>query len=100
MKFLKSKNSLKKRKFFFQNEIKKSIICSIKIKTMHLYISNLITYYFVNLLFTKKVTSKIRNECIITGYSRFVYKKLRMSRFQIKRLTKLGYIFGCKPSTW
>lgn len=48
MKYLKAKKSLKKRKYFFKNEIKRVVICSLKKKSTNLYFLNLINFYFVN----------------------------------------------------
>ena len=52
--------------------------------------------------FTKPKTSKVRiiNSCIFTSRNRSIYRKLKISRLQLKSLTKLKKIHGIKKASW
>ena len=51
--------------------------------------------------FKKKTFSKtqIINSCILTGRSRSVYRKLKVSRMQLKSLNKTNRISGLKKAS-
>ena len=52
-------------------------------------------------LLKKKNNSKVKisNNCIITGRSRSVYRKFRVSRLQIKYLSKGSKILGLRKAS-
>ncbi len=44
--------------------------------------------------------NRIRNRCELTGRSRSVYRKLRMSRIALRELANQGLIPGMVKSSW
>jgi small subunit ribosomal protein S14 len=44
--------------------------------------------------------NRIRNRCELTGRSRAVYRKLRMSRIALRELSNQGLIPGMVKSSW
>jgi len=44
--------------------------------------------------------TRIKNYCIVTGRSRGVYKKMRVSRIFFRQLGSEGFFFGLKKSSW
>ena len=43
---------------------------------------------------------RIRNRCILTGRTRGVYRKFRLSRIKIRELSMLGALPGVVKSSW
>ena len=64
--------------------------------------------YSLRSLFSLKLASlprnssktRIRNRCVVTGRSRSVYKKLRISRIVFRELALQGGIPGIQKSSW
>ena len=97
MKFKRYKKDLKKRKFHKKNELFQKIF-----KILFLYSHDI----YLKLLINKKqklknsYKTKIKNYCIISGRSRSIFKKLKVSRINLKILNNNGEIFGLKKITW
>ena len=73
MKFKKLIKNIKSRKKFKKTEIITLINKQLK-KKNNLYLINLCNYYFSNKI-NQVNKNSIRNCCILTGYSRFIFKK-------------------------
>lgn len=43
---------------------------------------------------------KIKNRCVLTGRSRGVLRKYRVSRITFKELVVAGYLVGVRKSSW
>lgn len=93
MKYLLIKEK-KKRNLFKKYELKrlllKSIIYNLNLK------QNIREYIFLILNNFTKNTSKtqMRNRCIITNRSRFLFIDYKISRLEFKRLVVLGKLTG------
>jgi len=44
--------------------------------------------------------TQIGNFCIISGKSRGVHKKFKISRILLRELSAKGYFFGLKKASW
>lgn len=44
--------------------------------------------------------TRVRNRCVVTGRSRAVYRKLKMSRIALRDLASAGQIPGMVKSSW
>lgn len=99
MKYLLIKEK-KKRNLFKKYELKrlllKSIIYNLNLK------QNIREYIFLILNNFTKNTSKtqIRNRCIITNRSRFLFIDYKISRLEFKRLVVLGKLTGVYRKIW
>lgn len=43
---------------------------------------------------------RTRNGCVVTGRSRFVLRRARLSRMQLKNLATKGFLVGARKSSW
>jgi len=92
-------------KFIFNKDFNHRVI---KNKRKHgEYINELINYdnyipiQFKLNFFSKYLHKRIyRNRCIITGRSRAVHSKVRLSRMVLKMLIGRGYLPGFKKGSW
>lgn len=100
---------MKYKKFIKDNsqrkQYKKTELFQKVYKVLFLYSKD---YYF-KFIVRKKIFFKfiknyfkthINNYCIITGRSRGVYKKFKVSRIIFKNLSSIGLFFGLKKSSW
>lgn len=44
--------------------------------------------------------TRLRNRCVLTGRSRGVYKKFKISRISLRELASNGLITGIRKSSW
>jgi ribosomal protein S14 len=61
---------------------------------------NLLKLFLFLFFFRNNKLYKIKNYCTITGKHRSVIKKLKFSRFVIKKLGLIGLIFGFEKSSF
>ena len=99
MKFKRYKKDLKKRKLykkteFFQKLLKIFFLYSSE-TNMKLIIKKNVYFKLLKNCFK----SRIKNYCIISGRSRGIYSKLRVSRIVFRRLNNKGFFFGIKKAT-
>jgi ribosomal protein S14 len=99
MKFKRYKKDLKKRKLykkteFFQKLLKIFFLYSSE-TNMKLIIKKNVYFKLLKNCFK----STIKNYCIISGRSRGIYSKLRVSRIVFRRLNNKGFFFGIKKAT-
>jgi ribosomal protein S14 len=90
----------KKRYCYKKIEIIKKLL-----KVLSLYSDGRDTSRILNRVFLPKFSknhfkSCIRNYCVVTGRSRGVYKKMRVSRFFFRILGSEGFFFGLKKAGW
>lgn len=80
------------RQNYLKNEIDNKIIKAIS-KTK-------LNYLF--LLKNKNLVSKVKlsNNCVLSGRTRSVYRKIKISRIKLKELTKKQSISGFKITSW
>jgi len=99
MKYLLSKDK-KKRYFFNKEELKRLILKSILFNIN--FSENVREYIFLILNNFNYNTSKtrIRNRCVITNRSRYLFTAYKVSRLEFKRLVVLGKLTGVYRKTW
>ena len=83
---------INKRKDFYNSEFNNKIIKSIK--SNRLLKKN--KFFFNKRLFSK---TQIINSCIVSGRSRSVYRKFKISRIVLKKLSGLHQIKGFKKDS-
>ncbi len=100
-KFIKSNLGYKKKikKQLYSKEIKKNfyktLVNNNKIKTKSKYFFWKKIYKNNNIYFTK-----INNICILSGYTKSVYKKYNLNRMFLKNLINKGYFPGVIKASW
>jgi small subunit ribosomal protein S14 len=57
-------------------------------------------FYWVQTLSTQVYQTQIKNRCILTGYSRSVSRRFRISRMQFKKYAVTGLLPGIKKASW
>jgi small subunit ribosomal protein S14 len=67
-----------------------------------LYNNEFLIKILVQKEFFKKSTFKteIKNYCVISGRSRSIYRKLKISRIVLRSLGSDGLFFGFKKASW
>jgi small subunit ribosomal protein S14 len=55
---------------------------------------------FVKMKQTPKFSTRKRNRCELTGRSRGVYRKFRISRIMLRELALQGMIPGMRKASW
>jgi ribosomal protein S14 len=96
MKLKKLKKDLYNRQVFLSKELKINVIRNLLFKYIF-YLSNL-KYLILKKLKVDVFITRFKNCCIFTGHSRKISIIFKMSKFQIKKLSNLGFIFGLKKS--
>lgn len=100
MKLRRYYNDTKKRNLYKKTEVLQKVL-----KVLSLY-NNLKSYstlvvsklFYLNFL-KNSFKSRVHNYCIITGRSRGVYRKFRVSRIILRQLGSEGLFFGLKKSS-
>jgi ribosomal protein S14 len=78
-------------------------------KVLKVMCLNTFSHFSLGLLFQKKFLSelvkntfksRIRNYCVVTGRSRGVFRKVRVSRICFRNLGSEGLFFGLKKASW
>ena len=44
--------------------------------------------------------TRIKNICVLTGRTKSIYKKFKLSRIQLKKWASLGFLPGISQSSW
>jgi ribosomal protein S14 len=84
-------------------ELKYFLLKSILFNKIHLSKRiryNLLKLFIFLFFFRNNKLYKIKNYCTITGKHRSIIKKLKFSRFVIKKLGLIGLIFGFEKSSF
>lgn len=99
-KIQKAKRDNKRRVLYKKMEIYQKIVKLIYIYQDSMLFKLLMYLFFQKKIFREMCKVRIKNYCIITGRSRGVYKKLKISRLQIRLLGASGLFFGLKKNSW
>jgi ribosomal protein S14 len=94
MKYLLIKDK-KKRNLFCKFEVERLLLKSILFNLN--FGKNIRKHIFFSLAnnYTKQMSkTQLRNRCILTNRSRFIFTKYKISRLQFKRLINLGRLTG------
>lgn len=89
----KNLNDLIRRRSFKQNELKQ-ISLKLGLRLNHkLKINNIIKF---EQLTKKSLLNRIKNRCTLTGRSKSIYSKFRISRIKLREMFFSGFLIGMK----
>jgi ribosomal protein S14 len=96
-RFLKDNN---KRYLYKKTEVFQKILKVLSLyKKGELLIYFIIQIFFLDLLLKNSFKSRIKNYCIVTGRSKGVFRKMRVSRITFRKLGSEGLFFGLKKAS-
>lgn len=95
--FFRDKNN---RWLYKTNEIKRLVYKSIISNQKELIEFRYRAHLFLINLNTNSFLVKIKNRCLLTGRSKSVYRKFRMSRLMFRKMALEGKLIGVKKSSW
>jgi ribosomal protein S14 len=99
MKYHKLMLDLKKREFYKKTEIFQKVFKVLFLYSQDYYFRLAIKKKMYTKIFKNNFKSHIKNYCIITGRSRSVYTKFKVSRITFRDLANKGVIFGLKKAS-
>jgi len=86
---------INKRKLFKNTEliqrVNKVLYFSLKTNTLKIILLENYSYYFSQV--------QIKNFCVVSGRSRGVHRKFKISRILLRELSGKGYFFGLKKAS-
>ena len=89
-----------KRNLFKKYEFKRTFL---KTCASNLYINNSIRWFLLtklNNIPRNSSITRIRNRCVLTGRSRAIIRKFKISRLMFKELAGNGKLSGVQKSIW
>jgi ribosomal protein S14 len=100
MKYRRQIKDINKRGLYIKTELIQRVIKTLyfSFKANILYFS-LLKSNFISDLYNNFRTH-IKNFCIISGRSRSIHKKFKVSRIFLRELSSKGYFFGLKKASW
>ena len=98
MKIKRFKKDIKKRKLHKKFELYQKTFCFLLLYVKSILLKSIIQKRKYCKIYSKFFKSKIKNYCIISGRSKGVYKKLKISRIVFRSLGNTGYFFGLKKA--
>jgi len=96
MQSKKLKNDFYNRQLFLSKELKINIIRNKLFKYFFDYAN--LKHFISKKIKINFFITKFKNYCILTGHCKKISIFFKMSKFQIKRLSNLGFIFGLRKS--
>lgn len=100
MKFRRHIKDSKKRKLYIKTELTQrltKILC-------FSFNTHLLNFALLNSSFMSTeynyFRTHIKNFCIVSGRSRAIHKKFKVSRILLRQLSSKGYFFGLKKASW
>lgn len=100
MKTKRFKKDLAKRQFYKKTELFQKIL-----KFLFLHVRDNILKLVIKKkqyykIYNNQYKTKIKNFCVVTGRSRGIFKKLKISRIIFRLLGNKGLFFGLKKASW
>jgi ribosomal protein S14 len=100
MRYRRQIKDIKKRGLYIKTELIQRLI---KILCFS-FKNNFFSFALLNSVFLtikyKNFRSHVKNFCIISGRSRSIHKKFKVSRIILIELSNKGYFFGLKKASW
>jgi len=99
----KIKHDMERRRYMFLYETIKIVLLKLFQETrLTLYRKLQLRQNFFNKIFDKMIYkySRIHNRCVLTGRSRSLVSKFRLSRIVLRKLSAIGFIPGINKSSW
>jgi ribosomal protein S14 len=100
MKYRRQIKDINKRGLYIKTELIQRVIKILyfSFNTNILFFSLLKSNFIVNPYNSFK--THIKNFCIVSGRSRAIHKKFKVSRILLRELSSKGYFFGLKKASW
>jgi small subunit ribosomal protein S14 len=100
MRYRKQIKDINKRKLYIKTELIQRVvkILCFSFNTSLMYFA-LFNSYIV-LAQNNDFKNRVKNFCIVSGRSRGVHKKFKVSRIVLRELSSKGYFFGLKKASW
>jgi ribosomal protein S14 len=100
MRYRRQTKDIKKRGLYIKTELIQRIIKIIcfSFKTNFFYFTLLNSAFLP--LRHKNFRTHIKNFCIVSGRSRAIHNKFKVSRILLIELSNKGYFFGLKKASW
>lgn len=100
MRYQRQTKDIKKRGLYIKTELIQRLI-----KMFHfIFKDNFFYFALLNSEFWiikyKNFRSHVKNFCIMTGRSKSIHKKFKVSRVSLIELSNKGYFFGLKKASW
>jgi ribosomal protein S14 len=100
---MKSRRQIKditKRGLYIKTELIQRVIKTLyfSFNTHVLFFSLLRSNFMPNV--PKHFKSHIKNFCIVSGRSKGIHRKFKISRIFLRELSSKGYFFGLKKASW
>lgn len=99
MKYKRLSRDVIRRKLYKNSEIFQRVIKVILLEATQMKFKFMLKQLSTQTLKKKSYKTQIKNFCIFTGRSRSVYKKFKVSRICILKLSCCGYFFGLKKAS-
>lgn len=100
MRYRRQIKDIKKRSLYIKTELIQRII---KILCFN-FRTNFFSFSLLNNVFLpiqcKNFRTHVKNFCVISGRSRAIHKKFKVSRILLIELSNKGYFFGLKKASW
>jgi ribosomal protein S14 len=100
MQYRRQTKDIKKRGLYIKTELIQRLIKMFRF----IFKNNLFFFSIFNSVFGtikyKNFRSHIKNFCIMTGRSKSIHKKFKVSRISLIELSNKGYFFGLKKASW
>lgn len=91
----------KKRNLYKKIEIAQKILKMFSLYGVQKsFVTLVVNKWFLSNSLNNHFKTRIKNYCIITGRSRSVYRKTRVSRIYFRQLGSEGLFFGLKKASW
>ena len=101
MKFKKLRTDLIKRKFTYSNETRSYLQYKMLYKFWTLKSNNQLFFFKQRQkLNYNYYYTQLSNICVITGNTKLISTKMKISKFKLKELLINGFIYSIKPHYW
>ena len=100
MRYRRQTKDIKKRGLFIKTELIQRVIkiLSFSFNTNFFYFA-LLNSVFLSIKH-KHFKTHVKNFCIVSGRSKAIHKKFKVSRILLIELSNKGYFFGLKKASW
>jgi ribosomal protein S14 len=94
------KNSILKKNFY-NVEISRMVLKGLLADSLNFCMDDKFYFFFkFSRKLLKKSISYFKNSCFISGYSRSVFCRFRLSRHHAKKLSSSGFVVGMRKSSF
>jgi len=98
MKYRRKTQDIKKRKLYNKKELAQRLV-----KVLSFSFKNNIFWFILSCFKNFEINSfytRIKNFCVISGRSKGVHSRFKISRILLRDFSHKGYFFGLKKASW